>query len=115
MDDKDRSNMLVAMTPGGIELQEAAGQAVFAGTKELFPINCNVGTSREDLEALGFRFHENLDDLFCRVTLPQGWRKQATDHSMWTDILDETGTRRVAVFYKAAFYDRSAFASLVRD
>jgi len=31
---------------------------------------------------------------------------------MWSYLLDEHGRRRVAIFYKAAFYDRSAFMRL---
>ena len=49
------------------------------------------------------------DDLFTDVKLPQGWRIQPTNHSMWSDLLDEAGVKRAAIFYKAAFYDRSAF------
>ena len=33
---------------------------------------------------------------------------QATDHSMWSNILDQNGMVRGKMFYKAAFYDRSA-------
>jgi predicted secreted protein len=28
---------------------------------------------------------------------------------MWSYIVDDEGTQRVAIFYKAAFYDRDAF------
>jgi hypothetical protein len=48
------------------------------------------------------------DEIFLKVKLPAGWKKELTDHSMWTDLLDERGRRRAGVFYKAAFYDRSA-------
>ena len=42
------------------------------------------------------------------VKLPAGWKKQATDHSMWSKLLDESGAVVASIFYKAAFYDRIA-------
>ncbi len=44
--------------------------------------------------------------------LPQGWRKEATKHHMWSVLRDERGRPRANIFYKAAFYDRSAHISL---
>jgi hypothetical protein len=41
--------------------------------------------------------------------LPAGWKKVATEHSMWSDLLDDQGRKRAAIFFKAAFYDYSAF------
>lgn len=106
----DLDNALVASTPGGIERQEAAGQkALVASTnmpKELHP-------SKEAFEAIGFVFSDEVDDIFVKATLPAGWTREATDHSMHSDILDEKGRRRVGVFYKAAFYDRRADAHLI--
>lgn len=66
------------------------------------------------LEDLGFVKGEPIadDDLFVRCTLPDGWSKKGTSHSMWSDVVDERGVTRVAVFYKAAFYDRHAHASI---
>lgn len=63
-------------------------------------------------EALGFVFGDATDDLFQEVTLPKGWSRNGSDHNMWSHIVDQYGRERVAVFYKAAFYDRSAHASL---
>lgn len=106
----DLENFLVAATPGGIERQEAMGQAAFVGTLGTLPIKC----PREQFEALGFKFGEPEDDLFIAVTFPKGWSKRATEHSMWSEILDDKGRKRGSVFYKAAFYDRSAHAHLER-
>jgi hypothetical protein len=106
----DLENARVAMRPGGIEAQEKAGQtALVASTnmpKEMRP-------SQEAFEKLGFVFGDEVDDLFVRATLPAGWTRAATDHSMHSDVLDEKGRKRVGVFYKAAFYDRRADAYLV--
>src|SRR5262249_62223077 len=48
------------------------------------------------------------DSLFVFVTLPNGWKKVPTDHSMWSNLVDDKGRKRAAIFYKAAFYDRDA-------
>jgi hypothetical protein len=50
------------------------------------------------------------NDLFYDAKLPEGWKLEPTDHSMWSRIVDNQGQERVKIFYKAAFYDRSAFA-----
>ena len=51
--------------------------------------------------------------MFTEATLPTGWKREPSEHPMWSYIVDERGIRRVSVFYKAAFYDRSAHASIV--
>lgn len=109
----DLANAIVASTPGGIEAQEAAGQAAFVRSETL-PKEMLHGCTREKLEAMGIRFGEDADDLFVFVTLPEGWTKRPTDHSMWSELLDEKGRKRAGIFYKAAFYDRNAHISLDR-
>lgn len=49
------------------------------------------------------------DALFISAKLPDGWKLEATDHSMWSHLLDVKGNKRASIFYKAAFYDRDAF------
>lgn len=90
---------------GFVERMESAGQAQLVNSTML------PTKGSDELEALGFTLGDvdRADPLFRAVTLPEGWRKEATDHSMWTRILDPQGRERVAVFYKAAFYDRDAF------
>jgi hypothetical protein len=100
-------NFLIAATPGGIEAQEAQGQREFVANETL-PIDC----PKAELEALGFVFGAPVDDLFVSVQFPTGWEKIATDHSMWSDLVDEAGVTRGSIFYKAAFYDRRAFMRL---
>lgn len=104
----DLENFMVAATPGGIERQEAMGQAALVGTKNTLPKEC----PRVQLEKLGFVFGNDVDDLFVNVTFPAGWSKKATDHSMWSDLLDAKGRKRGSIFYKAAFYDRSSHMGL---
>lgn len=105
-------NIIVASTPGGIEDQEAQGQSDFVANDTL-PIKCNH-CKRTELEGMGIVFGESADNLFVNVQLPDGWRKERTDHSMWSDLLDDKGRKRASIFYKAAFYDRDAFISTVR-
>jgi len=99
----DIENFVVAATPGGIEAQEAAGQAYFVQSQTL-PIDC----PQEQLETLGFVFEDAADDIFVNVRFPQGWHVEPTDHSMWSDLIDPRGNVRAGIFYKAAFYDRRA-------
>ena len=105
----DLANALTAATPGGIEAQEAQGQRDFVASETL-PTEC----PREKLEELGFIFGEAADDIFTYVQFPEGWKKVPTDHSMWSDLVDDKGRKRGGIFYKAAFYDRSAHMSLDR-
>lgn len=106
----DLGNFISASTPGGIEAQEARGQMEFCKTESL-PIkmrNCK----KEDLEKMGIKIGEAIDDLFVRVELPTGWRKIADNHSMHSWLVDDQGRKRASLFYKAAFYDRVANMSL---
>ena len=103
------SNLLVAMTPGGIERQEADGQRELA-MNDMLPKEI-IGITREQLTEIGFLFGDDIDDLFVRCSLPPGWKKVATSHTMWCRIVDGTGKTRAEIFLKAAFYDRKAFLS----
>jgi hypothetical protein len=98
--------MLGGGAGAGIEAQEKRGQSEVVRSEQL-PVRS--GGDQQYLD-LGFTFGEadKRDPLFRPATLPAGWKKQATDHSMWTEIVDELGRKRVAIFYKAAFYDRDA-------
>lgn len=98
-------------TDGYIMGMEAAGQRQLVGSTKL-PTEAPWDAMAE----LGFVRGDDVpgDNLFCEATLPDGWRKDASDHAMWSYVLDERGVRRLAVFYKAAFYDRRAFARFER-
>lgn len=95
-----------------IEAQEKAGQQQLVHSDRL-PTEARDGDAH--FEALGFTFGapDPADPMFRPATLPDGWVKQASDHDMWSYVVDPLGRRRVAIFYKAAFYDRSAFMRLV--
>lgn len=69
---------------------------------------------KEILEAAGVKFLGPVqgDPLFQCVELPAGWIMMATDHYMWTNLVDEKGRRRASIFYKPEFYDRDAHIDL---
>lgn len=101
---------------GAIKAMEKQGQQQLVNSDRL-PTNGNNGDrdgNDDAYLALGFTFGEpDADDpMFRPATLPSGWKREASDHDMWSYIVDELGRRRVAIFYKAAFYDRSAFMRL---
>jgi hypothetical protein len=88
-----------------IEGMEAAGQKQLVAEASTMPAKGDWAALKE----LGFGDPEPTDDdLFVKTTLPKGWSKRATSHSMWSEIVDGRGVVRVNVFYKAAFYDRDA-------
>lgn len=101
---------MMGMNPLNIEAQESAGQAQYCMSDTL----PTKGVSKEQLESMGFIVPslDTGDALFRYAALPEGWTKQATDHAMWSEILDERGYVRIRVFYKAAFYDLRAEAHL---
>lgn len=105
-------HVLGAMGTGGISDyitdMEANGQRQLVSSESL-PSRTQDGD--QDYLAAGFTFGEpdGRDSLFRPATLPEGWRKVGSDHSMWSYIQDHLGRRRVAIFYKAAWYDRDAF------
>jgi hypothetical protein len=107
----DLENFIIASTPGGIEAQEKRGQH----EADLLPCWLRgMKIDRESLRSGLLHLGERVTgaDIFQPVVFPTGWKKVPTDHSMWTDIVDDKGRKRGGIFYKAAFYDRSAHAYL---
>lgn len=109
--------LAVGMGPGGsdryIMETERAGQSQLVHSDRL-PTEVQSDGGDAPFLALGFTFGEadKGDTLFRPATLPAGWKREGSDHAMWSYIADQHGRHRVAIFYKAAFYDRSAFMSL---
>lgn len=101
------THLLGAMSEGAddyITGMEAAGQRQVVNS-DLLPID----GPWEEAEALGIIAGSEVpDDIFRAATLPAGWARMGSGHSMWSYIADERGIKRIAIFYKAAFYDRSA-------
>jgi hypothetical protein len=103
-------SMATGDVSGAIMRQEKRGQDEL-NHSDLIPVEC-IGCTRAQLESLGFVFGDVADELFYKGSLPKGWKKVATDHSMHTEIQDEQGRVRGTIFYKAAFYDRKAHIAL---
>jgi hypothetical protein len=102
-------DMMSQKSPGdAIYAQEAAGQRSFT-TSDTLPTRMGED-DRKVLEQAGVVFGDQVrgDEMFTYVTLPAGWKKVPTSHSMWSDLVDDKGHKRASMFYKAAFYDRSA-------
>lgn len=111
----DIDNFMVAMTPGGIEAQEAQGQRDLVKSERL-PKDINDhrfrGKDVKEVYALaGIEVLGEYDNIFLNVKFPAGWKLAPTDHSMWSKLLDEKGRERAAIFFKAAFYDYNAHFS----
>lgn len=107
-----RANTLLNTT-GSIEQMEERGAQEVAAQRERLPTE---GLNRQLAEAAGIQVHEidEQDPIWTRCTLPEGWSIQQTDHSMHLDLLDDQQRRRAGIFYKAAFYDRSAHVQFCR-
>jgi hypothetical protein len=108
----DEKNFAVAQIPGGIEAQEKMAQEDLVLGQKL--PKQGIVDHRKELEALGFQFGKDVDDLLISCSFPQGWTIKPTDHPLWSTVYDEQGAERISVFYKGAFYDRCAFASIVK-
>jgi hypothetical protein len=91
-----------------IYMQEAEGQRELVLSDQI-PTDTGDITD-EVLTSLGFKLGPPTPDdpMFRVATLPPGWRKERTDHSMWSKIVDAKERVRFMVFYKAASYDRKA-------
>lgn len=103
--------------PSAIEAQEAQGQVDLIASDQL-PRKCNHpyhGNAAEIYHKMGIKVFTSSkgDDLFMGVKLPEGWKKEATSHSMWNNLVDDMGRIRATFFYKAAFYDRDAFVNFI--
>jgi len=101
--------ILCCGTSHTIERQESQGQRELVKS-EVLPTR-GLRHIHDALERAGGAVGNPVDGdpMFTNVTLPPGWGKQATDHSMWSRLIDQAGRERASIFYKAAFYDRDAF------
>lgn len=90
-----------------IEDMETRGQRELTNQTDKLP---KEGSNDPAWAKMGVVFKEEVpgDPVFRFVDLPLGWTLKPTDHSMWNKLLDEQGRERAKMFYKAAFYDRSA-------
>lgn len=97
----------LAMGSAAIEMQEAHGAASVRNSQQIPRDN----PGREVLASLGIEVGEDdpNDRLFVNATFPGGWHRVATGSAYWTHFVPPWSVGPVLkVFYKAAFYDRSA-------
>jgi hypothetical protein len=109
--------MLDAAMGGGssaILHQEARGQAELTASQVLPTKGLHEESIAKMLDYFAFKVkgyatgHNGEDQLFTEVVFPEGWSIVASDHSMWSYLVDPQGRKRASIFYKAAFYDRDA-------
>jgi hypothetical protein len=110
--------MTAGTTDGLIEASESRGQREMVDGSNIF------GKTRLPAEGTSsqYRSRENFDwsrwgitigspverdEIWVEAILPEGWKLVASDHAMWSHLHDDKGRERAAIFYKAAFYDRS--------
>lgn len=100
----------LAIGSDAILMQEAHGQRALANAvKTELPTDIS-SEDRVLLVKMGVVFGESVpkDPIFQVATLPDGWSIKPANHSMWSNLVDARGAKRAGIFYKAAFYDRSA-------
>jgi len=106
---QDRINFSILTDPDCIEVQEVQGQKNFVNSSAL-PIDANW----DALQRWGIVQGAPMDDLFCSCTLPEGWKKVPMEESRGSRLVDSRGLIRAHIFFKAAFYDRSAHLSILK-
>lgn len=110
------AGLMIMGSEAYITNQEKEGQREMVASEEL-PRDLN-GVTEAELIAMGFVLPPSVktdrNDIFRPAKLPEGWIRKPSDHAMWSYIFDARGFRRVSIFYKAAFYDRSAHMGVER-
>lgn len=99
---------MASENPGStiIEGIEAHGQREFVYS-DVLP--ADMQGNREAFEKMGIVFGElSGDRVFITCQLPKGWQKRATDHAMWSELIDEQQRVRASIFFKASPHDYSA-------
>ena len=61
---------------------------------------------------MGIIVVKEIDDYLCEVQLPDGWKIERVD-SLWSDIFDNKGRKRISYFYKGAIWDMDAFSNFL--
>ncbi len=107
---------LGGLNPSAIENQEKKGQKELCNASQL-PCADGYHDLKQEYEKIGIKVLGKTkgDNLFYDVILLQGWKIVPTDHSMWSNLIDEKGKKIGSIFYKAAFYDRRADFGFVKD
>lgn len=53
------------------------------------------GSNTSEAKGSPIKWGKKVDDLFLEASLPEGWKKVATDHAMWANLVDaQSGPNR---------------------
>jgi heme exporter protein D len=109
----DKMELLIGMLSTGnagkaIEQQQKQKQKQQQKLNKIPKVLKGGLTFKELEEKFNFFFIEEVDDLFFKAHLPEGW-KMETEGEFWTSLLNKEGEPVFSIFHKAAYYDRSAF------
>ena len=75
----------------------------------------NAKYTKERYEGFGIEIISEYDDLFYEAKLPEGWEIVSHEtSSFWSDLCNRD-KKIASLFYKAAFYDRSAMISWEKE
>lgn len=97
----------LAIGSDAILMQGSHGASAIRGTQQV-PVE-NPGQSKLSTFGIQLLERDPTDRLFMNALFPIGWKRVATGHSMWTYLVPPWSAGPVfVIFYKAAFYDRSA-------
>ena len=99
-----------SMTSDDIVASEAAGQKTMIAATQV-----PKDGDWDLLKSWGVVILGDADNLFYNAQLPKGWELRSTGHDLHTDLIDNWGRKRAALFYKAAFYDRRARISVIKS
>lgn len=107
---------VVTGTNATIERMEQRGQQELVGQGGESVSLPTDGSNHPAFATMGVIYGAPIQDdpIFRSATLPKGWKLEPTEHSMWSNLLDDKGRKRAQIFYKAAFYDRSCHIHLCR-
>jgi len=113
---------LMGGDPGAIEAQEKRGQQQISNGIQLPKMIMDMEESPFYCPLSNYKIYDKLgvvvegptfgDELFLDVTLPEGWKIVPTEHSMWSNLMNDVDQTVAQIFYKASFHDRGAFLRL---
>jgi len=84
----------------------------FSEREEIVKKN-NIEWTKQQYESIGIEILDDFDDLFFKVSLPDGWTIRRDD-GYWSSVLNEEGKPRISYFSKSAAWDPEAFSNFVR-
>ena len=89
----------------GFDAQVKRGQSDLIYSTNL-PI---AGSDSKEAKASPIEWGKPVDNLFREAKLPEGWKKVATGHDMWSDLRDHKNCPRASIFFRNLFWEREAF------